>query len=168
MTGAGHQIGAVGSGTAPGHHEDRVRRLLREHGLRCTTPRLAVLSVLDIDPPVGHLSAGQIHRRLAEQGREVDVTTVYRTVSTLVEVGVLHALTLDEHVTTYGLADHPHHHAICTRCATMIEVPADRLSTALAQASLGSSFALSEHAGLTLHGLCPDCQQAHDATAGVH
>jgi Fur family ferric uptake transcriptional regulator len=32
------------------------------------------------------------------------------------------------------------------------------LTSALEQAMAGSSFALSERAGLTLHGLCPQCQ----------
>ncbi|EUA76457.1 ferric uptake regulator family protein [Mycobacterium xenopi 4042] len=80
--------------------------------------------------------------------------------TTLVDQGVLHALTLENGVTTYGLAADPHHHAVCTRCGAIIEVPARRLSSALEHARAGSSFALSEQAGLTLHGLCPQCQAA--------
>jgi Fur family ferric uptake transcriptional regulator len=86
------------------------------------------------------------------------VATVYRTVTTLVDAGVLHALTVEGGVTTYGVAEDPHHHAVCTRCGTIIEVPAQRLSSALEHAIEGSSFTLSDRAGLTLHGLCPDCQ----------
>lgn len=78
--------------------------------------------------------------------------------TTLVGQGVLHALTLDDGVTTYGLATAPHHHAVCTQCGSIIEVPARQLSSALEHAMAGSSFALSERAGLTLHGLCPQCQ----------
>lgn len=52
----------------------------------------------------------------------------------------------------------PHHHAVCTHCGTIIEVPATRLSAALEHAIEVSSFTLSERAGLTLHGLCPRCQ----------
>ena len=48
---------------------------------------------------------------------------------------------------------------MCTRCGTIIEVPANRLSAALEHAIEGSSFTLSDQAGLTLHGLCPDCQR---------
>ena len=80
--------------------------------------------------------------------------------TTLVEQGVLHALTVEGGVSTYGLAERPHHHAVCTNCGTIIEVPAQRLSTALEHAIEGSSFTLSEQAGLTLHGLCPDCQRS--------
>jgi Fur family transcriptional regulator, ferric uptake regulator len=89
-----------------------------------------------------------------------DVATIYRTVTTLVDQGVLHALTLDGGVTTFGLATAPHHHAVCTQCGSIIEVPARQLSSALELAMAGSSFALSERAGLTLRGLCPQCQ--HD------
>ena len=38
------------------------------------------------------------------------MATIYRTVTTLVEQKVLHALTLDGGVTTYGMATAPHLH----------------------------------------------------------
>jgi Fur family ferric uptake transcriptional regulator len=130
--------------------------LLRQHGLRCTQPRLAVLDELESNP--GHLSAAQIHHRLRQRGHQIDLATVYRTVSTMVQLGVVHALAVDERPTTYGLADQPHHHAVCTSCGTIMEIPAQRLSAALTQASKGSRFSLSADGGLTLNGLCPDCQ----------
>jgi Fur family transcriptional regulator, ferric uptake regulator len=137
-----------------------ISELLRAHGLRRTAPRIAVLATLQ--PVRGHLSVAEIHRRLLRSGDAdappPDVATVYRTVTTLVEAGVLHALTVEGGVTTYGVAEDPHHHAVCTRCGTIIEVPAQRLSSALEHAIEGSSFTLSDRAGLTLHGLCPDCQ----------
>jgi Fur family ferric uptake transcriptional regulator len=134
------------------------RSLLHRHGLRCTTPRLAVMSVLFAEPAAGHLAANEIADRLAGRGDPVDLATVYRTLGTLVDIGVLHALTVGERTTTYGLTDHPHHHAVCTRCGALLEVPAEQLSTALTHASRGSQFQLSPNAGMTLHGLCPDCQ----------
>ena len=141
---------------------DRIGDLLRARGLRRTAPRVAVLATLE--PVDGHLSAAEIHRRLLEDSPlpPPDLATVYRTLTTLVELGVLHALTVESGVTTYGLASDPHHHAVCTRCGAIIEVPAHRLSSALEHAIEGSAFSLSERAGLTLHGLCPTCQELHD------
>ncbi|PIB79021.1 transcriptional repressor [Mycobacterium celatum] len=122
--------------------------------------RIAVLAVLE--PVHGHLSVAEIDQRLRDclpAGEPPpDLATIYRTVTTLVEQGVLHALTLETGVTTYGLATDPHHHAVCTRCGSIIEVPAQQLTSALEHAMAGSSFSLSERAGLTLHGLCPQCQ----------
>lgn len=147
---------------------ERIGELLRSRGLRRMPSRIAVLSVLE--PVDGHLPVAEIHQRIvaADAGGAPDLATVYRTVTTLVEQGVLHALAVDGGVSTYGLAAAPHHHAVCTECGTIIEVPAKRLSAALEHASEGSSFTLSDRAGLTLHGLCPDCQgrAADGPTAG--
>lgn len=139
---------------------ERIGEILRARGLRRMSSRIQVLAVLE--PVDGHLPVAEIHQRLRDcippGAHAPDVATVYRTVTTLVDQGVLHALTLSGGVTTYGLATAPHHHAVCIKCGTIIEVPARRLSSALEHAMAGSSFALSEAAGLTLHGLCPQCQ----------
>ena len=139
---------------------ERIGALLRAHDLRRTASRIAVLATLE--PVHGHLSVAEIHQRLLGSipgdGQPPDLATVYRTVTTLVDAGVLHALNVDGGLTTYGVAENPHHHAVCTRCGTIIEVPAQRLSSALEHAIEGSSFTLSDQAGLTLHGLCPNCQ----------
>lgn len=140
---------------------ERIGNLLRSHGLRRMTSRIQLLAVLE--PIDGHLPVAEIHRRLRESQPDrppPDLATVYRTVTTLVGQGVLHALTLDDGVTTYGMATAPHHHAVCTHCGSIIEVPARRLSSALEHAMAGSSFTLSERAGLTLRGLCPQCQES--------
>ncbi|ORW57545.1 Fur family transcriptional regulator [Mycobacterium parmense] len=141
---------------------DRIGEFLRSRGLRRMASRIQVLAVLE--PVNGHLPVAEIHQRvracMPPGAAPPDVATIYRTVTTLVEQGVLHALTLDGGVCTYGLAIAPHHHAVCTQCESIIEVPARQLSAALEHAMAGSSFALSEAAGLTLHGLCPRCQAA--------
>jgi Fur family transcriptional regulator, ferric uptake regulator len=140
------------------HAAKRIGALLQARGLRRTAPRIAVMAALE--PVQGHLSVAEIHQRLQEMHPDdaPDLATVYRTVTTLVDKGVLHALSLEGGVTTYGVAEQPHHHAVCIRCGAIIEVPAPQLRSALEHASEGSSFILSDRAGLTLHGLCPNCQ----------
>lgn len=141
---------------------ERIGELLRARGMRRMASRIQVLAVLE--PVHGHLSVADIHHRLAERlpsgAQAPDLATIYRTVTTLVDQGVLHAFTLDGGVTTYGMATAPHHHAVCTQCSSIIEVPAKQLSSALEHAMAGSSFALSDQGGLTLRGLCPDCQDS--------
>src|ERR1700751_5615685 len=128
--------------------------------------RIAVLAGLESGNT--HLSVAEIDERLRvclpAEDQPPDLATIYRTVTTLVDQGVLHALALEGGVTTYSLAADPHHHAVCTRCGSVIEVPAGQLTSALEHAMAGSSFTLSERAGLTLHGLCPQCQQ--DGSSG--
>jgi Fur family ferric uptake transcriptional regulator len=150
---------------------ERIGEFLRARGLRRMASRIQVLAVLE--PVNGHLPVAEIHQRvracLPPGAQPPDVATIYRTVTTLVGQGVLHALTLDGGVATYGLATAPHHHAVCTQCGSIIEVPARQLSSALEHAMAGSSFALSERAGLTLRGLCPPCQAgARDSRSRSH
>lgn len=160
---AGNTVGVTAQPPDAAPDDDAVERigeLLRSRGLRRMPSRIAVLAVLE--PFDGHLSVAEIQQRILDAtppgAQRPDLATVYRTVTTLVEQEVLHALAVEGGVTTYGLAATPHHHAVCTECGTIIEVPAQKLSTALEHAIEGSSFTLSEQAGLTLHGLCPDCQ----------
>ncbi|WP_328402760.1 Fur family transcriptional regulator [Nocardia sp. NBC_00403] len=160
-TGIDHDTGAMPTAdTSSDPAVEHARSILRSHGLRCTAPRLAVMSVLTSDPSGGHLNAQEIVARLTERRELVDLTTVYRTLARMVEIGALHVLTVGERAASYGLTVRPHHHAVCTRCAAVIEVPAERLATALDHASRGSRFELAANAGLTLHGLCPACKQA--------
>ncbi|MGH3554299.1 MAG: Fur family transcriptional regulator, partial [Mycobacterium sp.] len=102
---------------------ERIGELLRAHGLRRMASRIAVLAVLE--PVNGHLSVAEIDQRLREflpaDDQHPDLATIYRTVTTLVDQGVLHALTLEGGTTTYGPAADPHHHAVCTRCGSIIE-----------------------------------------------
>jgi Fur family ferric uptake transcriptional regulator len=93
---------------------ERIGDFLRARGLRRMASRIQVLAVLE--PVNGHLPVAEIHQRLRASlpagAQPPDLATIYRTVTTLVDQGVLHALTLDDGVTTYGLATAPHHHAV--------------------------------------------------------
>lgn len=137
---------------------------MRAHGLRRTQPRISVLAILE--PGVGHhLSVDEIYRLLVDStpapAQPPDLATVYRTVTILVEHGLLHALTIDGGVTMYGPGRDPHHHAVCTSCGAVSEIPAQQPSAALKKAPEASAFALSDQHGLTLRGVCPKCQAVH-------
>jgi Fe2+ or Zn2+ uptake regulation protein len=144
--------------------DDRqVREMLRGYGLRRTTQRIAVLHVLDaadagVDGRRVHLTASQIHDRLRDSGNHIDLTTVYRTLTTLVNLGVLHTITTDaDQPTSYGFATAAHHHVICTRCGAVSEIPAERLGRLLDLVRDVTGFQ-AEDEKITVHSQCPDCQ----------
>ncbi len=150
----------------------QLQALLRDHGLKSTAQRVAVLSLFHHDSLgdsggeelVGHLTAAAIHERLHERGDDLDLTTVYRTAATLADVGLLHAITSD-HVTAYGAATRAHHHAVCTRCGLITEIPAETLNGVLAQARQVSHFGLDD-SSVTLRGLCPNCRTGEESPTG--
>lgn len=142
---------------------ERIGEVLRARGLRRMPSRIAILAVLEI---YGHLSVAQIQRLLREAAPAdagvPDLATVYRTVTTLVDMGILHTLAADGGVTKYGWIGNPHHHGVCTDCGAITEISAQKLSSVLERATEGSSFILPEGTSLTLQGLCGLCDSKRD------
>ncbi len=152
------QVKSSSSSTENAATENAVRSALRERGLRCTGERVAVLSTLT--EAAGHLTVSDIHERIRATGQQVDLSTVYRTVTMLQELDLVHAVALPDQAVTYGVVEAAHHHAVCTSCQLIAEVPAAVLAgvladaVELAQAATGYTL---EHGSLQLHGLCARC-----------
>ncbi|MFF0793737.1 Fur family transcriptional regulator [Streptomyces spiralis] len=130
----------------------RSRQQLRARGVRCTSARLAVMGTLAASG--GHLSATDIHRLISQAGGSLDASTVYRTLERLTELGLVHQLPIASQA-SYGLVGEAHHHAVCTNCGAIDEVPAPLVADALNSAVQATAFRLQS---LVLNGLCPTCQ----------
>ncbi|MGP3957663.1 Fur family transcriptional regulator [Nonomuraea sp. 3N208] len=97
----------------------RWQALLGDVGIRATTQRVLVLDVLaEHTRPI---SAQQIHAELYERGEPIGLTTVYRTVSSLAEVGLVHVFPQAGEATYRLCGPARHHHLICRICRLVIE-----------------------------------------------
>lgn len=130
-----------------------MRDLLRNHGLRVTQPRLLVLQALaDLR---GHPTADDLAVAVERDG--VHRATVYRTLETLVEAGVLTHVHLDTGVTAYHLAD-GHLHARCHTCGTVVDLPADLLDDVADRVRGLVGFEL-DAGHIALSGNCAACRR---------
>lgn len=135
--------------------------LLRGCGLKNTPSRQAVLGVLAAaQEPV---SAEEVYRRIlagAEKpSRPVSLSTVYRTLATLTEKGLLLRSSGQDGALCYQLRDSRHrHYLICTGCGSA--VPIRGCPLAALEETLGeeTGFAITGH-NLELYGLCPQCSR---------
>ena len=132
----------------------QAREMLRAVKLYCTGGRVAILKVL---MKAGRpLSQDQIARRSGK--KRFDKVTIYRTLESLLKVGLVHKAYMDKRAWHFELAHnctesqcHPHFTCIScgsTHCLTEISLP----------------MAKSPHKGFTIHrqqvrleGLCPAC-----------
>jgi Fur family ferric uptake transcriptional regulator len=146
-------------------HEWRHR--LHSAGLRVTTPRLAVLSVLS---QYGHLTAKQIGEAVSQQIGPTAGQTIYDALQALTTAGLLRRL---ESAGSPGLFEHQrgdnHHHLICRSCRQVVDVdchavntpclhlPAPHRSLGDDQSPEAGGFIVDE-AEIVFWGLCPDCQ----------
>ena len=143
-------------GSTPGPVEiERLERALRASGARMAVGRRRILR--EIANLQGHISAGEIHRRLTAGGSEVDASTVYRTVETLCEVGLLRRTHVHNGVIWYHHADVPlHQHLLCRVCGDDRALDLDEFGV-LAETLLARHGFIVDLTRLRITGLCRDC-----------
>ena len=89
---------------------------------RNTRQRAEVLSLLEATD--GFRSAQQLHAELRDQGAQVGLTTVYRTLQLLTDAGEVDQMRLPDGGQLYrrcGQSAH-HHHLVCRSCGATVEV----------------------------------------------
>ncbi|MFY1636487.1 Fur family transcriptional regulator [Solwaraspora sp. WMMB335] len=149
--------------TAASARAERAWELLVAAGARRTWARRLVVDVLAASAE--HVSVGVIHQRVVAARPQVNISTVHRTVSFLVEHGVAHVLQWPGEV-LYGLNESPHVHAVCEQCGRHSELPAGRLAAVLAEARSRSGLDIGS-TGIALFGRCPTCAAGPHRTARV-
>src|SRR3954454_24507238 len=107
-------------GTAP--TLDQLLDDLRGRGARVTTARRLVLGEL-MRHGAGHPSAEALAARLRRSHPELHLSTGYRTLEVLEELGMVARPRFGEGAATCHLAGDPHHHAVCQSCGAVIVLP---------------------------------------------
>jgi len=138
---------------------------LRAVGERMTPARRAVLTVVDAADAAGeHLTAEQIGARVGDLEPAVHRATLYRTLTSLTELGALAHVHLGGAATVYHLGAgpeddthaHDHGHVQCHACGRVLDVPPDVLDEVAARLEADLGFVLDTgHAALL--GTCRAC-----------
>ena len=131
--------------------------VLRADGIRITRARTAICDVL-AESHSEHLDASAIRDRvIAHGGPKVDQSTVYRTLETLEDAGVLAHSHLGHGPAVYHLAeDANHQHFVCSNCGRTVAVGADKLEEWTSQIEAHTGF-IVEPSHFALTGLCAEC-----------
>lgn len=130
---------------------------LREHNLPVTAQRLAIADVLLTSER--HLSAEEVAQEVSARGRAVGTATVYRTIDTLLESGLVVERDFGEGFRRFEPArDVPHHeHLVCAQCGRVEEFRDERLERMTTIVAESRGFMRQRHR-LVIHGVCKDCQ----------
>ena len=100
------------------------RQSFRQRGLRITEPRKAILDVLS--NTADHLSAEEIFGKVHQIYPNIGLTTVYRNLDLLEEMGIIAKFHFGDGRSRYELVQSPqkpghHHHLVCTGCKQIID-----------------------------------------------
>ena len=131
--------------------------LLRSHGLRRTPQREATLAAIAASN--GHATAEEIVARVRKTLPAVSPSTIYRTLTSLEDVGVVCHAHLGHTASVYHLGTSGlHQHLVCERCGAIEEVE-DSLVAPFAR-KLEDRYGF--HADFThfaVLGLCRNCRR---------
>jgi Fur family ferric uptake transcriptional regulator len=138
--------------------DDRLRRVLalvREKGGRVTTTRRVIVAAL-LDAPDHHVTAHALAERVQVSHPDIHASTVYRTLDTLTDLGVVEHTHLGHGATVYHLTDERHQHLVCEKCGAVVEVPLRVFAPLVSELRRTYGFEVHpEHVALV--GRCPDC-----------
>src|SRR3954454_11505625 len=130
---------------------------LRRAGVRVTRPRLSVLDVLAERP---HADADTIVTDARAQHPTLSPQTVYGVLDALVSGGLARRFEPAGAPALYELrVGDNHHHLICRRCRTVVDVDCAIGSAPCLTPSDAADFAVDE-AEVIFWGMCADCRAA--------
>lgn len=103
------------------HYVNASNELLRKRGYRLTPQRFMIMSV--IQEAKEHLSVEQIAERVQERNPYVSLSTIYRTLELLRELGLVRENHLPGEQPRYEIAEgKSHHHLVCRSCRAVIHL----------------------------------------------
>ena len=130
---------------------------LSELGYRLTPQRMMVLSAIENSD--NHISAEEIYAQIVAKYPQVNISTVYRTLELLKELGLVTETDLGGGRVRYHSAEKGHHHhLVCEKCGTIIDI--DESTLARLQDVLLHRYNFSARLShLAIFGRCVNCSK---------
>jgi len=130
---------------------------LSERGYRLTPQRMMILSA--IENSNDHISAEEIYTQVAAKYPHINISTVYRTLELLKELGLVTETDLGGGRVRYHPADKGHHHhLVCTECGAIIDLDESVLSS-LKSVLLREYEFSADLRHLAIFGRCVKCSK---------
>ncbi len=128
-----------------------VKNLLKQHKLSVTQQRITILEALmELKKPV------TIEQLVQQLPQKIDTSTVYRTLATFVEKGLVYQTDFREGVAYFEFqGDHHHHHITCTSCHERQKLDWC-LSKQFPRISSETGYTITNHM-FEIFGLCENC-----------
>jgi Fur family ferric uptake transcriptional regulator len=135
---------------------------MRARGFRVTPQRAVILET--VAHMQGHIAVQEAFQIAGERLPGLNIATVYRTLETMEEAGLVDKLSVGSGTDRYSLRDstHPHGHLVCECCGAIVELGPEVLHT-VAQTIEDATGHQIDHAHLTLPGKCQACAASQEA-----
>jgi len=130
---------------------------LSELGYRLTPQRIMILSAIENSD--SHISAEEIYLQVRACYPHMNISTVYRTLELLSELGLVTETVMgDGRVRYHSIGKGHHHHLVCQKCGEIIDVEESMLSQLWGEIGQRYDFRVDmKH--LAFFGVCAKCRE---------
>jgi Fur family ferric uptake transcriptional regulator len=136
------------------HEQDDWQAQLRGRGYRLTVQRQLVLEAV---AALGHATPDDIAANVQRTASSLNISTVYRTLELLEELGIVRHAHLGHGAPTYSLASaRPPVHLVCSRCGDVGNADIAVAGTTVRAVEVAHGFQV-DIGHMTLTGLCRTC-----------
>ena len=131
------------------------RAELRQRGHRVTPQREMILDAIT---ELGHATPDEVYALIHERSPAVNLSTVYRTLEVLQEMGLIRHTHLSDRAPTYHAVDgHAHFHLVCRNCGRVTSVDPHVADSMLARLVAEHGF-VADVGHLSVFGACQECE----------
>jgi len=135
------------------------QRRCRAQGIPLTTQRRLILkAVLDLSC---HPTADEVHAQPSLRRARISRATIYRTLESLVRLGLITKACHPGGVVRYDGRTELHHHLICLRCDAVMDIADARLDALPIPDTAPFGFDVQDFR-VQLRGLCRRCRNLED------
>jgi Fe2+ or Zn2+ uptake regulation protein len=141
------------------HRLQAFEQRCRDEGVPCTVQRRTVLeAVLAL---AEHPTADQVYAVVAARQPGISRATVYRTLETLVRMGLITKACTPGKAIRFDTRIEVHHHLVCLSCDTVIDLVDERLDALPIPDTSAQGFVISDFR-VQLRGLCRRCREKEE------
>ena len=141
-----------------------MQEVLKNKGYKVTPARLAILEIFSKSK--SPLDAETVSKKLRKTQKNINEVTVYRTLSSFAESGILKRIDLRKDSVHFELTEEHHHHIVCTNCDAVEDFDNKEVEKAIEKirgrivgtsSQSKSKFKSIQEHSLELFGLCRVC-----------
>ena len=137
------------------NHSGDIVKKLTERGYRLTPQRL--MTIAAIEHSDGHISAEEIYAQVVSKYPHVNISTVYRTLELLKQLGLVTDTDFGEgRVRYHPVGKGHHHHLVCQECGATVDL-GETVLTPLKDVLLREYGFSADLRHLAIFGRCGKC-----------
>ncbi|KXB58236.1 Fur family transcriptional regulator [Gemelliphila asaccharolytica] len=139
---------------------NEIVKTLQNSPYKLTPQRETIIKIL-VDQKEEHLSSEELYFIVKEINPEIGLATVYRTLDTFYDLGILEKVTFGNGIAKYHLKQKitpgMHHHLICTKCHNIKTVKNPIFNELIKYVDKEYDFETQDDT-IAIYGICKSCK----------